>query len=77
MMTGGLGIADYHMVTGPTKDILRQISNKTNTTSTLGQNAEHLFLKHPEPPDPVDQIPQAIEKRARRNSKPSTSKDFN
>ena len=64
--------ADHHMVTG-----VRQNSSKTNDTNTLGRNAEHLFLKHPEPPDPVNQIPQAIEKRAGRNSKPSTSKDFN
>ena len=77
MMTGGLGLAEYDMVTAPTKNILRQSSEKTNITNTLGQNAEHLFLKHPEPPDPVNQIPQAIEKRAKRNSKPSTSKDFN
>ena len=54
MMTGGLGIADYHMVTGPTKNILRQNSNNTNITNTLGRNAEHLFLKHPEPPDPFE-----------------------
>ena len=76
-MVTGVGIADYHMVTGPTKNILRQNSNNTNIKNTLGRNAEHLFLKHPEPPDPVNQIPQAIEKRAGRNSKPSTSKDFN
>ena len=69
--------ADHHMVTGPTKNILRQNSNKSNDTNTLGRNAEHLFLMPPEPPDPVNQIPQAIEKRAGRNSKPSTSKDFN
>ena len=77
MMTGGLGIADFHMVTGPTKNILRQTSNNTNITNTLGRNAEHLFLKYTEPPDPVIQIPQAIEKRAGRTSKPSTSKDLN
>ena len=77
MMTGGLGLAEYHMVTGPTKNILRQSSNKTNITNTLRRNAEHLFLKDPESPDPVNQIPQAIEKRAGRNSKPSTPKDFN
>ena len=76
-MVTGVGLADYHMVTGPTKNILRQNSNKTNDTNTLGRNAEPLFLKHPEPPDPVNQIPQPIEKRAGRNSKPSTSKDFN
>ena len=51
MMTGGLGLAEYDMVTGPTKNILRQSSKKTNITNTLGQNAEHLFHKHPEPPD--------------------------
>ena len=77
MMTGGLGLADDHMVTGPTKNNLRQNSNYTNITNTLARNAEHLCLKHHEPPDPVSQIPQAIEKRAGRNSKPSTSKDFN
>ena len=66
--------ADYHMVTGPTKNILRQSSSKTNITKTLGRNAEHLFLKHPEPPDTVNQIPKAIGKLARKNPKPSTSK---
>ena len=77
MMTGGQELADYHMVTSPTKNILRQSFNNTNITNTLGRNAEYLFLKHSEPPNPVNQIPQAIEKRARRNSKPSTSKDLN
>ena len=69
--------ADYHMVTGPTKNILRQNSNSTNNTNTLGRNAEHLFLKDHEPPDPVNQISQAIEKRAGKTSNPSTSKDLN
>ena len=46
-MVTGVGLADYHMVTGPTKNILRQNSNNTNITISLGRNAEHLFLKHP------------------------------
>ena len=53
----GVGLADYHLVTGPIKNILRQSSNKTNITNTIGRNAEHLCLKHPEPPEPVNQIP--------------------
>ena len=77
MMTGGLGFGDCRMVTGPTKNILRQSSNTTNITNTLERNAEHLFLKDPGPPDLVNQIPLAMEKRAGKNSKPSTSKDFN
>ena len=75
-MVTGVGLADHHMVTGPTKNILGQSSNNTNKTNTLGRNAEHLFLKHPEPPDPVNQISQAIEKIARRNRKTSSSKDL-
>ena len=63
--------ADYHMVTGLTKNILRQSSNNSNTTNTVGLNAEHLFLEHPEPSDPVSQIAQAIEKLARKNAEPS------
>ena len=39
--------ADYHMVTGPTKNILRQNSNNSNTTNTLGPIAKHHFLEHP------------------------------
>ena len=69
--------ADYQMVTGPTKNILRQNSNSTNNTNTLGRNAEHLFFKDHEPPEPVNQISQAIEKRAGKTSNPSTSKDLN
>ena len=69
--------ADHHMVTGPTKNILRQNSNNTNNTNRFGRNAEHLFLEHPEPPDPVNQFSQAIEEIAKRNGKPSTSKDLN
>ena len=30
IMTRGVGLADYHMVTGPTKNILRQSSNHSN-----------------------------------------------
>ena len=60
---------DYHMVTGPPKYILRQSSNNSNTTNTVG---DHLFLEHPEPSDPVNQIAQAIEKLARQNPEPST-----
>ena len=58
--------ADYHMVAGPTKNILRQSSNNSNTTNTVGPNAEHLFLEHPEPSDPVNQSAQAIVKLARK-----------
>ena len=74
MMTGGVGLANNHIVTGPTKSILRQRSNNRKITNTLGRNAEHLFLKHP---DSVNQIPQAIEKLARKSPNPSTSKDLN
>ena len=38
MMTGGLLLADHHMVTGPTKNILRQSSNNTNFLNTLGRS---------------------------------------
>ena len=62
--------ADYHMVTGPTKNILRQSSTNSNTNNTPGQHAE-LLLEHPEPSDPVSQIAQAIEKLARKNPEPS------
>ena len=62
---------EYHMVTGPTKNILRQRSNNSNTTNTIGPNAEQLFLKHPDPSDPVSQVAQAIEKLAKKNPEPS------
>ena len=62
---------DYHMVRGPTKIILKHISNQSNTTNTNVQNAKHLSLEHPEPSDPVNQTAQAIEKLARRNPEPS------
>ena len=62
--------ADYHMVTGPTKNILRQSSTNSNTNNTPGPHAE-LLLEHPEPSDPVSQIAQAIEKLARKNPEPS------
>ena len=64
--------ANYHMVTGPTKNILRQRSNNSNTINTVGRNAEHLFLKHSEPSHPVSQIAAAVEKLARKNPEPST-----
>ena len=51
--------ADYHMVTGTTKNILRQSSTNSNTTNAPGPNAG-LLLEHPEPTDPVSQIAQAI-----------------
>ena len=63
--------ADYHMVTEPPKNILRQSSNNSNTTNTVGPNADHLFLEHPGSSDPVNQIAQAIEKLARKNPEPS------
>ena len=58
--------ADYHMVTGPTKNILRQSSTNSNTTNTLGQTP----LEHPESTDHVSQIAIAIENLARRNTEP-------
>ena len=63
-------VADYHMVTVPTKNILRQSFTNSNITKTLGQHAE-LFLEHPETTDPVSQIAQAIAKIARKNREPS------
>ena len=63
--------ADHHIVTEPTKNILRQSSNNSNTTITVGPNAEHLFLEHSEPSDPVSQIAQAFEKLAKKNPEPS------
>ena len=62
--------ADHHMVTGPTKNILRQSSINSNTTNTQGTHAQ-TPLEHPEPTDPVSQIPIAIENLARRNTEPS------
>ena len=35
--------ADYHMVTGLTKNILRQSSANSNTTNTLGPHTEVLL----------------------------------
>ena len=63
--------ADYHMVTGPSKNIPRQSSNNSNTTNTVRPSADHLFLENPEPSDPVNQIAQAVEKLARENPEPS------
>ena len=60
------------MVTGPTKNTLRQSSNNSNTTITLGSHAERLFEEHPEPSVPVSQIAQAIEKLARKNLNPQS-----
>ena len=62
--------ADHHMVTGPTKNILRQSSTNSNTTNTPGLHPG-LLLEHPEPTDPVSQIAQVIEKLARKNTEPS------
>ena len=62
--------ADHHMVTGPTKNILRQSSTNSNTTNTQGPYAQ-TPLEHPEPTDPVSQIAIAIENLARRNTEPS------
>ena len=63
-------LADHHMVTGPTKNILRQSSTNSNTTNTIGPHAETL-LEHPETQDPVSQIALAIEKLTRKNPEPS------
>ena len=62
--------ADRHMVTGPTKNILRQSSTNSNTTNTIGPHATTL-LEHPETSDPVSQIALAIEKLAQKNPEPS------
>ena len=62
--------ADHHMVTGPTKNILRQSSTNSNTTNTQGPHAQ-TPLEHPEPTDPVIQIAIAIVNLARRNTEPS------
>ena len=59
--------ADYHIVSGPTKNILRQSSTNSNA---LGPHAE-LPLEHPEPSVPVIQIGQAIEELSRKNPEPS------
>ena len=61
--------ADHHMVTGPTKNILRQ-SSTNSTTNTQGPHAQ-FPLEHPEPTDPVSQIAIGIENFARRNTEPS------
>ena len=61
--------ADHHMVTGPTKNILRQSSTNSNTTNTQRPHAQ-TPLEHPEPSDPVSQIAIAIENVARRNTEP-------
>ena len=58
--------ADHHMVTGPTKNILRQNSSNSNTTNPVGPHAETLF-EHPQSSDPVSQIALAIEKLAHKN----------
>ena len=57
------------MVTGPTKNILRQSSTNSNTTNTQRPHAQ-TPLEHPEPSDPVSQIAIAIENLARRNTEP-------
>ena len=62
--------ADHHMVTGPTKNILRQSSTNSNTTNTQGPHAQ-TPLEHPEPTNSVSQIAIAIENLARRNTEPS------
>ena len=62
--------ADHHMVTGPTKNILRQSSTNSNITNTQGPHAQ-TPLEHPEQTDPVSQIAIAIENLARRNTEPS------
>ena len=62
--------ADHHIVTGPTKNILRQSSTNSNTTNTQEPHAQ-TPLEHPEPTDPVSQIAIAIENLAGRNTEPS------
>ena len=63
--------AEYLMVTGPTKIILRPSSTNSNITDTQGQHATHSFLEHHEQSDPVSYISQAIEILARKNPEPS------
>ena len=58
-----------HMVTGPTKNILRQTFTNSYTTNTPGPHAG-LLLEDPEPTDPVSQIAQAIKKLAGKNTGP-------
>ena len=62
--------ADHHMVTGPTKNILRQSSTNSNTTNPVGPHAETLF-EHPQTSNPVSKIALAIEKLAHKNQEPS------
>ena len=62
--------ADHHMMTGPTKDILRQSSTNSNTTNPIGPHAETL-LEHPQTSDPVSQFALAIEQLARKNPESS------
>ena len=59
------------MVTGPTKNILRQSSTNSNITDSQGPHADRSFLEHHEQSDPVRQIAQAIAKLARKNPEPS------
>ena len=66
-----MGLARYHMVTGPTKNSLGQSPNNSNTTNTLGPNVEHLVLKHSELSDPASHIAQAFEELARQKPEPS------
>ena len=58
------------MMTGPTKNILRQSFTNSNTTNTIGPHAATL-LEHPETSDLVSQTALAIEKLARKNPEPS------
>ena len=63
--------ADYHMVTGPTKNILSPSSTNSTITDTQGQHPDQSSHEHHEQSDPVSQIAQAIEKLARKNPEPS------
>ena len=67
IILGDLPEAGNHMVTVPIKNMLRQSCGNSNTTKTQGPQAEHLFLVHPQPTDPVSHIAQAIQMLARKN----------
>ena len=62
--------ADHHMVTGPTKNILRQSSTNSNTTNPVDPHAE-TTLEHPPTSDPVTQIALAIAKLAHKHHETS------
>ena len=64
---------DYHMVTGANKPLQRQSSQNTQLLNdTLGYHADrNTSTSTTKPLDPVNQIAQAIEKLANKNSQQS------